>query len=389
MRQESSVETAAMAAESGGSSLRRPLRILQVGSGFPGWGGTELHLLNLSEQLVARGHRVTVACRPGKFVEREAMKRGLTVAPLTVERQWDFQDGSAYRRLMQQERFDVVHVHWSTDYVVAPYTARRVGVPVVLMSRHSPYPLKSAVGRFFYDHVLFNRIIALSESVRRTLIGQGLRPERIVTIHHGTDTDAFRHITKSAAEVRADWGMPQDAFLIGLTGRLAPEKGVGVFLEALAKAAPEVHGVLIGEGPQEEELRARARELGLSERVVFAGFRSDVNNAIGSLDALTLASTWAEPCAAVVQQAMALGKPVIGTDIGGTPEMIAAGETGLLVPPGDADALAAAITELADDPEKRRAFGRAGRERVEAMFTQSGMVDRIEALYYQLVEARR
>src|SRR5438445_665224 len=134
---------------------QRPLNVLMVGSGCPGWGGMELHLLNLSSQLVDRGHRVTVACRPGRFVEQEAIKRGLKTAPLTVKRQWDFHDSGAFRKLMQQERFDVVHVHWSTDYLVAPFAARRVGVPAILMSRHSPYPLKSALGRFLYDRVLF------------------------------------------------------------------------------------------------------------------------------------------------------------------------------------------------------------------------------------------
>ena len=101
-----------------------------------------------------------------------------------------------------------------------------------------------------------------------------------------------------------------------------------------------------------------------------------------------LASTWAEPCAAVVQQAMALSKPVIGTNIGGTPEMIADGETGILVPPKDADALAKAIAELADDPARRAQMGAAGKERADALFTLRRMTDRNEALYYEILKGR-
>jgi glycosyltransferase involved in cell wall biosynthesis len=230
---------------------------------------------------------------------------------------------------------------------------------------------------------LFDRIIALSESVRRTLLQQGLRPKRVVTIHHGTDTEAFRHTTVPAADVRAEWGLPPDAFVAGMVGRIAEEKGWQTFVRALAlNRDPRVHGVLIGEGPQLEAARALVAELGIADRVVFAGFRSDVNNAINALDVHVLASVWEEPCAAVIQQAMALAKPVIGTNMGGTPEMIADGETGILVPPGDVDALFTAMTQLAADSGLRTRMGAAGRRRVDELFTLSGMTDRNEQLYY-------
>lgn len=372
------------------------LNILQVGSGFPGWGGTELHLLNLGEQLQRRGHRVTVAARPGKFVEAEAQKRGLPTVPVTVERQWDFGDARAWRELLARERFDVVHVHWSTDYVVAPFLARRARVPVVVMSRHSPYPLKSAVGRYLYDRVLFDRIVALSESVRQTLLAQGLRPEHITTIHHGTDTEAFRQTTRTPADVRAEWNVPVEAFVVGMVGRIAEEKGWRTFLEAFAKATqapvPRDHGpmyaVLVGDGPEGDQARALVQSLNIADKVIFAGFRSDVNNAINALDVHVLASTWAEPCAAVVQQAMALSKPVIGTNIGGTPEMVVHEETGLLVPPGDADRLALAFLELYAHPALRARLGTAGCERADRLFTLRGMTDRNENLYRDILKVK-
>lgn len=346
-----------------------------------------MHLINLAEQLTRRGHQVTVSARPEKFVEGEAKKRGLPTFPATVQRQWDFGDARRIREFLKAEQFDVVHVHWSTDYLVTPWLAKQAGVPVVVMSRHSPYPLKSALGRYLYDRVLFDRIIALSESVRQTLLGQGLRPEQVVTIHHGTDTDAFRQTTKTPEEVRAEWGIPTDAFVVGMAGRIAEEKGWRVFLNALAQR-PDAYGVLIGDGPEGDDARKLAEEKGLTGRLTFAGFRSDINNAINALDCLVLASTWAEPCAAVVQQAMALGNPVIGTDIGGTPEMVARDATGLLVPPGDAYALARAVAALADDPALRVRMGQAGRERAEERFTLRGMTDRNEALYYDILQAK-
>jgi glycosyltransferase involved in cell wall biosynthesis len=321
-------------------------------------------------------------------VAGEAEKRGLPVFEATVNRQWDFADGKRIAAYLRAERFDVVHVHWSTDYVVTPWLAKRAGVPAVLMSRHSPYPLKSALGRYLYDRVLFDRVIALSESVRQTLVGQGLRPEHVVTIHHGTDTDAFRAVTRDPAAVRAEWGVAPSDFLVGLTGRIAEEKGWRVFLEAVSRL-PDVRAVLVGDGPEGEAARARATELGVADRVTFAGFRSDINDAINALDVLVLASTWAEPCAAVVQQAMALGKPVVGTDTGGTPEMVDRDRTGLIVPPGDAGALADALNRLANDPALRARMGAAGQSRADELFTLRRMVDRNESLYREILAARR
>ena len=304
------------------------LHILEMASAFDGWGGTEIHLLNLSEQLIRRGHRVTVACRPGKFVEAECQKRGIPTFALTIKNPSDRSAIAPLRDHLRQNRYDVVHSHWVQDYLIPPTLARWTHTPVALLSHHSPHPFKNDFRRFLFRRVLCNKIIALSESVRQMLINrEGMPAEKVVTIHHGTDTNAFRQTTLSPDAVRADWGIAPNAFVVGMTGRIAVEKGILDFLAALTKVpknpARPLHAVLIGEGPQEAEVRAFVRAQGLESCVTFAGFRRDANNAINALDALVLASTWAEPCAAVVQQAMALGKPVIGTDIGGTPEMIA------------------------------------------------------------------
>ena len=147
--------------------------------------------------------------------------------------------------------------------------------------------------------------------------------------------------------------------------------------------------MIIGDGPFEPQVRATIKELGLEDRVIFAGFRGDINNVINALDIMTLPSTWNEPCAAVVQQGMALSKPVVGTRAGGTPEMIVDGETGFLVPPSDPDALAEAIGRLAGDAFLRRRLGQAGFRRVEELFTLQLMTDKVEALYHREYERAR
>ncbi len=370
------------------SKPSRPLRILEVGSCFPGWGGTEIHVLNLSEQLVKRGHDVTISARPGRFVDTQARARGLSVFNTTIEKQQDWRDSRAYLRFLREKKFDIVHAHWRPDYIVPPTLARLARVPVVLLSHHSPFPLKKKE-RVILPR-LCNRMIALSESVRQMLLHTGLPADFVTTIHHGTDTEAFRKTTVSPETVRAEWGVPKGRFVVGIVGRIAEEKGVTDLMRAVAKLKDlPVHLVIVGDGPWDLLLRHLEYELKLGDRVTFAGFRQDVNNAINALDVLVLASTWAEPCAAVVQQAMALGKPVVGTDMGGTPEMVASGETGLIVPPQNPDALASALRAVYNDPARRAEMGRAGRVRVDDLFTLSGMTDRIESLYYRELAARR
>jgi glycosyltransferase involved in cell wall biosynthesis len=359
-----------------------PLSVLQVATSFPNWGGTELHILNLSEQLQRRGHDVTIACRPGRWVEERAQQMGLPTVPISVMRQQDWQDFGKLRRVLREKKIDVLHVHWSLDMIVPGFAAVREGVPVRILSRHMPYPFKTRLGSMLYSR-LFTRMVTVSRSVRDTLVGCGISPDKVEVIHHGTDVETFARTTQSVKEARAALGICDDRVAVGIVGRIAPEKGHQVLLKAaqiLGDRYP-VQYVVIGNGPDEAAMRESVQNMGLADRVLFTGFRDDVNNAMNALDIVTVPSTWNEPCSAVVQQAMALSKPVIGTSVGGTPEMVREGETGLLVKPSSADSLADAVARLAGDAFLRRQMGAAGREVVEAQFSLRVMTDKIENLY--------
>ncbi len=360
-----------------------PLTVLQVASSFPRWGGTEIHILNLSEQLRLRGHHVTVACQPGRYVEARAKELGIPTTPATTERLHDRQDMPALRRFLRDNRVDVLHAHWSLDMVVPPVAALLERVPVRVLSRHLPNSLRSRSGGWIYSNLLFSRVVTVSESVRRTLIASGMSAGRVETIHHGTDVEAFAATTQTVEESRRALGVPEGAVAVGIVGRVASEKGHGYLFEAVRALGDRFRlcVVVVGDGPDDAKLRALAVEMGIADRVVFAGFRADVNNAINGLDIVAVPSTWPEPCSAAIQQGMALSKPVVGTLSGGTPEMVVEGVTGLLVPVEDAGALAGALGALACDAPLRARMGAAGRARVGSLFTLSGMTDKVEALY--------
>jgi len=370
----------------------RPLTIMQVASCFTSWGGMELHLLNLSDQLRARGHRVIIAAQPGGWVLPRAQAMGLETFEATVRRQQDWHDFGRYRAFLRREKVDIIHTHTNWDAVVPSVAARLAGVPVAVMTWHLPAPFKSRRGGALLLSLLYKRMIAISGSVRDRHIRHGVPPHKIQVIHHGTNTAGFRAVTQSVEEVRAGLGLPAHATGVGIIGRVSNEKGHDDLLEALRllrASHRDLYMVVVGDGQELMLLKETASEKGLTDRVLFTGFRDDVNNVINALDMVAVPSTWHEPCSAVIQQAMALSKPVIGSRMGGTPEMIVEGETGLLVPASDPAALAEAVAKLASDPTLRRCLGEAGAARAEALFTLSHMTDRVEALYYaELAQVR-
>ena len=343
----------------------------------------QVHILNLSEQLRLRGYDVTVACRPGRWVEERATAMGLPTVPVRVMNQHDWQDFGLLRTFLREHKTDVVHVHWSSDIVVPGYAALREHIPVRIMSRHMPYPFKSRVGSWLYSRFLYTRLVTVSNSVRETLIKASVPASKIEVIHHGTNVEAFAKTTEDRRDVRRALDIPEDSVAVGIVGRIAPEKGHAVLLEAFGKvhARYPLSLVIVGNGPDEQLIRDQAAQMGLTDKVFFTGFRDDVNNVINALDIVAVPSTWNEPCSAVVQQGMALSKPIIGTRAGGTPEMVLDDETGFLVPPSESDALAGALARLAGDAFLRKRLGAAGKERVEALFSLRVMTDKIEALY--------
>ncbi len=372
---------------------KRPLRILQCASCFGSWGGAELHLLNLSEQLVKRGHEVHITAVPGKFVEQDAARRGIPTIPIHQRRTHDWPLLPKLQDAMREHRFDVVHVHGGREYVMPPLAAKLSHVPAVLMTRHFHKRVRS-LRRWMYSKVLMDHVIAVADMVRGVLIESGFPPEQVTTIHHCTNVDEFSPdaVTIPAKTVRQEWGIPpgDTRLVVGFAGRFVPDKGGDVFVKALARV-PDAVGVLLGTGDCKDEWTRLAHEAGLGpDRMFWGGFRADIQNGLNAFDVFVLPSIYAEPCAAVVQQAMAMGKPVIGTRLGGTPEMIAEHETGLLVPAQDDAALADAIRDLAGRPAaERNAMGERGRQRVVEHFSLTRMAERTETLYRQIIASKK
>jgi glycosyltransferase involved in cell wall biosynthesis len=233
-------------------------------------------------------------------------------------------------------------------------------------------------------------MIAVSDFVRDSLVGSGAVSERVHVIPNGIELEAFAARSDVAGGARAELGLSPDALVVGSVGRLAEVKGQNYLLEAIAKLPRSLPVVclLVGDGPRRAHLETIASHLRIEDRVRFLGYRNDIPIVMSALDVLVVSSEIPEAHSLTAIEALAAGKPVVGFDAGGLREVVAHGVTGLLVPPGDADALSQAIREILSAPDRGQEMGRAGARSVDR-YGLGQMAEATEALYLRMLRWRR
>lgn len=293
------------------------------------------------------------------------------------------------RRLVRGRGIDLVHAHSPYPAILARLVLPR-RIPIVYTEHNvwSRYRLPTYWGNAL-TYPRNDRVFAVADHVRRSVrYPPGLRFLRmppVETLYHGLDP-ALLSGGASPDGVREDLGIPERVPVVGTVANLKAHKGHRHLLEAAARvrmAVPEARFVLVGQGPMEDELRRRARELGLDGNVVFAGYREDALRVAAAFDLFVLPSTH-EGLPIALVEAMALGKPAVVTAVGGVPEVVEDGAHGLVVPPGDPGALARAIVTLLRDARLRERLG-AGARRRAADFDIRRAVRRMEQVYEELL----
>lgn len=371
-------------------------------------GGPALHAVLLTERLDPRRFdSVLVAGReePGEgnwlALQGRSLERLVTLPALGREIR-GAADLAALGRLvalMRRVRPHVVHTHTAKAGTLGRVAARLARVPVVVHTYHghvlrgyfSPARTRlfATVERWLAGRT--DRLLAVSDRVRRELLDMGIgTPERFEVVPLGLDLDPFVECEALRGGLRAEMGAGPGDLLVGIVARLVPIKAHEVFLSAaasVARAVPASRFVVVGDGERRAGLEALARDLGLAGRVHFLGWRRDLPRIHADLDVVALTSR-NEGSPVSLIEAMAAARPVVATRVGGVPDLVEDGVSGLLVDAGDDRALAAAIVALAGDPERRHALGQAGRKRVHPGFGADRLVRDIESLYARLLAER-
>lgn len=357
-----------------------------------GAAGSEGHLLALLPGLRARGvdARLWMLVEPGNPVQAYVDRieaRGVPVERIVIRRHLD---PGLWRRLtahLRQARPDLVHTHLIHADLYGIPAARRAGVRGVISSRHNDDRFRRWLPFRVLSRWLWRQAdagIAISEAIRRFAIAvEGVSPDKIHTVHYGLDPATLQAPPDARARLRAELGLPPGALLAGSVCRLIAQKGLDNALDAFGQVAaecPAAHYVVAGDGSLRGALEAQAARLGLADRAHFLGWRADAPAVLAALDVLLAPSRW-EGFGLVFLEAMALGVPVISTRVSAIPEIVADGETGWLVPPGDPAAIARALRAALSDPDERRRRGEAGRARLESRFTVDAMVEHTLAVY--------
>jgi glycosyltransferase involved in cell wall biosynthesis len=356
---------------------------------YPGRGGTEEYVYSLATSLPGDFRPLLAYGRPGPLVERW---RQAGLAAFHVPMRHPLDPLAVYRlaRLMAREGVRVTHSNFLRENFLGALASRLAGVPVVVNTVHmlEPPPPPVALANRVMSR-LWDGVIAVSEAVARQVLAQGLPAEKVRVILNGVRLERFE-VGGSRQQAREGFGFGGNELVIGSVGRLAPEKGFDVLLEAAAVAASRLHRplrvLIAGDGPCRAQLEEQARRLRLGPKVLFVGHYQDIPRALAALDLFVLPSRH-EACSLALLEALAAGVPVIASRTGGNVEVIGDSGAALLVAPGQADELADAICLLAADPELRQRLGRLGRERA-LNFSLERMVRETAQLYLELLERK-
>jgi glycosyltransferase involved in cell wall biosynthesis len=360
-------------------------------------GGTELNAVRTAERLDHDRFDVTVASlvNDGPLLERYA-DASIPVERFPITSLYNgtaLREGMRLYRFLVSKRIEILHCHDMYSNVFATPWARLARVPLVIASRRWIHPVSDPrlelANRLAYR--LVHRVLGNSRAVAQLLRdGDGVAERRILRLPNFVEERAFEPMSASArSSLRNELGIPANAKIVGCIARLVDVKDHATLLRAvglLAARRPALHVVLIGDGPRRPALESLARELGISTQTHFAGMRPNLPNLHHFFDISALASL-SEGFPNSLVEAMAAGRPVVATDVGGNPDAVRP-STGILVPPGDPSAFADALERLLSDEDLRRRMGAAALKIARSEYHVDAVIPSLESMYVRLLTRR-
>lgn len=362
------------------------MNILEICSGAE-VNGAVIHCLLLTRSLAQRGHRVTLLCRPNAFIAKQLAGDNVEIVTSDMHR-WPLDELRRIACLCRERDIQIIHTHMTRAHNFGVFLRRFAHIPCVATAHtHLIQPQW-----MFNDHV-----IAVSDATGQFQRSRSrVRAERIETVHGFMDFGRFANVGEEARrETRKALGIDEETPLLAIIGDIIPRKGLLHLVRALPKiiaAVPNVRLAIVGEPKRGteyyEKARAEARKLNVNDHILWLGQRRDVPQIMAALDVYILASL-DEMFPVAVLEAMAAGKAIVATRVGGVPESVREGQTGLLVPPENADALADAILKLLMDAPLRSEMGARAREAAQNDFSVESQTPRLEAVFARVIDRSR
>lgn len=356
-------------------------------------GGLEKILTAIVLNLNKKKYNVSVWClREGGFFADKLVKEGIDVKVLHISTSRNPLSIYKLYRLLKSHKFDIIHTHAYSAGTIGRISAFLAGVPVIISHNHSVYGYYHKYYHFveWLLSLITDSVICISEVVNRFANeAQRINFRKLITIHNGID-DVCAVTEKRCFDLRKELGIPIHHSVIGTIAHLEEHKGLEYLLEAaslLLALRRDISFLIVGEGALKRTLKKLCINLKIEKNVIFAGERSDIPEILFSIDIFVLPSL-REGLPLTILEAMACGKPVIATNVGGVSEVVKNGVSGILVPPGDPEAIHGAMIELLGDTEKMNKIGSEGKRICNENFNSRIMVEKIEDLYDFLVKKK-
>lgn len=369
------------------------LKILHIIGGGE-LGGAEKHILNLAGAVDRQAVELTVCCLFSAPFAEVAAKAGISALAVPMRSKVDFAVIGKLSALIENGKFDIVHTHGVRANLLGRLAARRAGKKQVITTVHSLLEKDYQGMALRYANNLVERatrsltghFIAVSEGLKDRLVAGGIPAKNITVIYNGILLDELGPADAAGGALKEKYA-GGEAPLVGIVARLHAVKGHCYFIEAAREILlqrPATRFLIVGDGPYRPVLEKLAGSMGVSDKVIFTGFVEDVYSLMAELDLLVISSLW-EGFGLTAIEAMVLGVPVVATEVGGLPEVVRHGETGLLAPPADAAALAKNIVWMLDHPRDAREMAAKGGDIVRSKFTAGEMARRTVNLYRKVL----
>ncbi|MBI5874722.1 MAG: glycosyltransferase family 4 protein [Deltaproteobacteria bacterium] len=349
-----------------------------------GWGGQENRTLKESIGLKKMGVRVIIACPSDSKLAKVGAENGIEIRAVRMDSSISPSAILSILKIIKQENVNIVCTHSGKDSMIGAIAGRLSKMkPKVVRTRHLALPITSKITYSIFPH----KVVTVSEYVRKYLVEEkGIAADKVLSIPTGVDLEVF-NIDVVKAVSREALGISPDAVIVGTIAILRRKKGHHTLLDAIPfvlKEIPNVTFLFAGDGPQRENIEKKLSELGIAGSVKLLGLRKDIPEILKTIDLFVL-PTLQEALGTSFLEAMAMSKPVVGTRVGGVPEVVNEGVSGMLVEPGNSAALADAIINLLKSRDKMKKMGDEGRRIVEIKYSVDVMVKNLYDFYKSII----
>jgi len=360
------------------------MRILHVETGMNLYGGAlQVHYL-LRGLLDREGVENTLVCPEGSAIAEAARENVKTLYSVPMKGDLDLLFIPRLLGIIRKENPDIIHLHSRRGADILGGIAGKLSGTRCILTRRVDNPENRLWAKVKYR--LYQRVITISEGIQEILIDEGIPSGKITCVRSAVDVNRYK-APCDRAWFRGEFALEENTLACGVAAQFIDRKGHRYLLEAIPgilREQPDARFLLFGKGPSEEELRSMCSDLGIGEKVIFAGFRDDLDRIIGCLD-LLIHPALMEGLGVSLLQAAAAGVPIVGTSVGGIPEVITDGVSGYLIPKEDPDAIARASIKLLNKPDMAREMGLAGQRIVRKRFSIRAMVEGNLSVYRALL----